>query len=65
MWPQNDYCDKSCFDSVVEIIKADNKISSSSNNNINNFYHLFVPMFWGFPGSSAGKESTCNVGDLG
>ena len=21
--------------------------------------------YWGFPGSSAGKESTCNVGDLG
>ena len=22
-------------------------------------------MLWGFPGGSAGKESTCNVGDLG
>ena len=22
-------------------------------------------MFWGFPGGSAGKESTCNAGDLG
>jgi len=24
-----------------------------------------VPVFLGFPGGSAGKESTCNVGDLG
>ena len=23
-----------------------------------------VAISWGFPGSSAGKESTCNVGDL-
>ena len=22
-------------------------------------------LLWGFPGSSAGKESTCNAGDLG
>ena len=58
---------KSCFDSVVEIIRADNNNSSSysSNNNINYFYYLFVPMFWGFPGSSADKESACNVADLG
>ena len=21
--------------------------------------------YWGFPGSSTGKESTCNAGDLG
>ena len=26
--------------------------------------HLLI-LFWGFPGGSAGKESTCNVGDLG
>ena len=26
---------------------------------------LSVFMGWGFPGGSAGKESTCNVGDLG
>ena len=26
---------------------------------------LPTPVFLGFPGSSAGKESTCNVGDLG
>ena len=26
---------------------------------------LPTPIFLGFPGSSAGKESTCNVGDLG
>ena len=24
-----------------------------------------TPVFLGFPGGSAGKESTCNVGDLG
>ena len=26
---------------------------------------LPTPVLWGFPGGSAGKESTCNVGDLG
>ena len=26
---------------------------------------LLTPMFLGFPGGSAGKEFTCNVGDLG
>ena len=26
---------------------------------------LPIPIFLGFPGCSAGKESTCNVGDLG
>ena len=26
---------------------------------------LPTPVFFGFPGSSEGKESTCNVGDLG
>ena len=26
---------------------------------------LPTPVFWGFPGGSAGKESSCNVGDLG
>ena len=26
---------------------------------------LPIPVFLGFPGGSAGKESTCNVGDLG
>ena len=26
---------------------------------------LPIPVFLGFPGSSAAKESTCNVGDLG
>ena len=26
---------------------------------------LHIPIFLGFPGSSAGKESACNVGDLG
>ena len=26
---------------------------------------LPTPLFLGFPGGSAGKESTCNVGDLG
>ena len=25
---------------------------------------LSIGFFWGFPGSSAGKESACNVGDL-
>ena len=25
---------------------------------------LPIPVFLGFPGSSIGKESTCNVGDL-
>ena len=24
-----------------------------------------TPVFWGFPGGSAGKESTCSAGDLG
>ena len=24
-----------------------------------------MPVFWGFPCGSAGKESSCNVGDLG
>ena len=28
-------------------------------------YYVFIPYEKGFPGSSAGKESTCNVGDLG
>ena len=26
---------------------------------------LSMPVFLGFPGGSAGKESACNVGDLG
>ena len=26
---------------------------------------LTTPVFWGFPGGSAGKESACNSGDLG
>ena len=26
---------------------------------------LLTPVFLGFPGGSAGKESTCNAGDLG
>ena len=26
---------------------------------------LPTPVFWGFPCGSAGKESACNVGDLG
>ena len=26
---------------------------------------LRTPIFWGFPCGSAGKESACNVGDLG
>ena len=26
---------------------------------------LPTPVFLGFPGGSAGKESTCNAGDLG
>ena len=26
---------------------------------------LSIPVFLGFPGGSAGKESACNVGDLG
>ena len=26
---------------------------------------LLTPVFLGFPGGSDGKESTCNVGDLG
>ena len=30
-----------------------------------NFQLLQSPAIWGFPGGSAGKESTCNVGDLG
>ena len=31
-----------------------------------NRHTLFVSfLWWGFPDSSAGKESTCNVGDLG
>ena len=25
---------------------------------------LPTPVFWGFPGGSDGKESTCNAGDL-
>ena len=27
--------------------------------------HLTRDILWGFPDSSAGKESTCNAGDLG
>ena len=26
---------------------------------------LLTPVFWGFPSGSAGKESTCSVGNLG
>ena len=26
---------------------------------------MYLCVLWGFPGSSAGKESTCNAGDLG
>ena len=26
---------------------------------------LPIPVFWGFPGGLAGKEYTCNAGDLG
>ena len=26
---------------------------------------LPTPVFWGFPSGSAGKESTCSVGNLG
>ena len=28
-------------------------------------YYVFIPNEKGFPGRSAGKESACNVGDLG
>ena len=28
------------------------------------FHHLYESLFQGFPGGSAGKESTCSVGDL-
>ena len=28
-------------------------------------YRLPTPVFLGFPGGSDGKESTCNMGDLG
>ena len=27
--------------------------------------HNCIPLFLGFPGASAGKESACNVGNLG
>ena len=27
--------------------------------------HIFFSVFMGFPGGSDGKESACNVGDLG
>ena len=27
--------------------------------------YTYIYMFWGFPGSSAGKEFPCNAGDLG
>ena len=29
------------------------------------FLPVFTQIFLGFPGGSAGKESACNVGDLG
>ena len=29
------------------------------------FFNLAIFFFLGFPGGSAGKESTCNAGDLG
>ena len=28
-------------------------------------YYLWLPVYLGFPGGSAGEESTCNAGDLG
>ena len=28
-------------------------------------YYLWLPFYLGFPGGSAGEESTCNSGDLG
>ena len=31
----------------------------------NSFICKEVTVFWGFPGGSDGKESACNVGDLG
>ena len=31
----------------------------------NKFSSISKYSIWGFPGSSAGKETTCNVGDLG
>ena len=32
---------------------------------IKHFLVKVCTLFWGFPGGSAGKESACNVGDLG
>ena len=34
-------------------------------NNFKNNICVYVQLNWGFPGSSDGKESACNVGDLG
>ena len=45
------------------------KLSLKNNNIISNFYidlsHLILIILWGFPGGSDGKDSTCNVEDLG
>ena len=32
---------------------------------LNIWFNYFKVLFWGFPGGSDGKESTCNVEDLG
>ena len=32
---------------------------------LNIWFNYFKMLFWGFPGGPDGKESTCNVGDLG
>ena len=29
------------------------------------YFFLFIFVYWGFPDSSVGEDSTCNAGDLG
>ena len=36
-----------------------------SNHSRRRLLYTFIPLLWGFPGGSDGKESACNAGDLG
>ena len=50
------------FHCVGELDHTHNGIKSCIFRNLRYFKFL---LFWDFPGGSAGKESSCNVGDLG
>jgi len=41
------------------------KISNKTKYYFDNLFKIYLNLVLGFPGSSVGKESACNAGDLG